>query len=170
MAQLNRAIDPSTVPADDRDGNFEPFPAGIYDLQIIESSLNVKEQGVNEMLTLQIEVIGPTYAGRQIFENLCIVHPNGQAQDIAARTVKKICEAVGHQGVLTDSDALHFKPAKGRVAIEPGKNGYGPKNVVKAWLPLDGNAPAAAAPRHERQAAAAEKPAPEAKKTAPWRK
>lgn len=160
MAQLGTAIDVDNIPVDERDGNFEPIPAGVYDLHIIESNVTIKERGVNEMLSLQIEIIGPSYAKRQIFENLSYLHPNVQAQDIANKTIKKICAAVGHHGPLHDSADLHFKPAKARVGIEPPKNGYAAKNKISAWLPQDANVPASVAqPRQAAQPAQTREPA-----------
>jgi hypothetical protein len=168
MAQLNQAFVPEAV-EDDDGGSFEPIPAGIYEAQIIESRLDDSngKNGPGKMLVLQVEVLGPKYVKRQIFDQLTIVNPSAQAQDIAAKTLKRICTAVGWSGPLADSSDLHFKPMLIRVVVDPNP-GHMPKNVIKNYYAIGGSEPAqTSAPRQATPAQQTAAPA-EAKKKRPW--
>lgn len=142
MAQLG-TFNPDAV--EDNRGDFEPLPPGMYTAQIIASELAATKSGSGQMLKLTLEIVEGPAARRQVWDNLNIVNGNAQAQEIAQRTLKRICNAVGHVGVLTDSDGLHFKPMRVRLAIEEDRSGqYGPRNAVKAYEPMGGR-PAAPA-------------------------
>ena len=135
MAQLGN-FNPDAVTDEQR----ELLPPGAYTAQIIESDLVALKNGAGHMLKLTFEIVEGACAKRRVWENLNIQHSNSQAQDIAQRSLKRICTAVGHQGVLDDSEALHFKPMRIRVAVEEDKSGqYGPQNRVKGFEAL--NAP-----------------------------
>lgn len=134
MAALS-PFNPDTV-NDDR----EIIAAGNYVAHIIESSLAETKSG-GTMLRLTWEIIDGPLAKRRVWENLNIVNQNADAQAIAERSLKRICGAVGHQGVLTDSEHLHFKPVEITVAIQPAKGEYGESNTVKGYKPV-GAAPA----------------------------
>ncbi|MFC5374008.1 DUF669 domain-containing protein [Brevundimonas faecalis] len=134
MAALS-PFNPDAV-SDDR----EIIPAGNYIAQIIESSLAQTKSG-GTMLRLTWEILDGSLAKRRVWENLNIVNQNADAQAIAERSLKRICAAVGHAGVLSDSDALHFKPAEISVAIQPPKGEYGESNTIKGYKPVGGNQP-----------------------------
>ena len=138
MAALS-PFNPDEV-TDDR----EILAAGNYPAQIIESSLAQTKSG-GTMLKLTWEILDGPAKGRRVWENLNIVNANEQAQAIAARSLKHICTAVGFAGVLTDSEALHFKPVELTVAIQPARGEYGESNQVKGYKAY-GSAPAASAP------------------------
>lgn len=135
MAQLT-AFDPNQV----QDEQREILPPGQYVAQIIESDLVATKSGSGQMLKLTFEIVDGPCAKRRLWENLNIQNANAQAQEIAQKSLKRICTAVGHQGVLTDSEQLHFKPMRIRVSVEADKSGqYGDQNRLKAYEPLSGN-------------------------------
>jgi len=140
MAELG-SFNPDAV-SDDR----EIIAAGNYVAQIIESSLAETKAGNGKMLKLTWEIIDGPLAKRRVWENLNIINPNPDAQAIAERSLKRICVAVGHTGVLTNSEALHFKPCEITVAIKPAEGQYGEQNVVKGYKGVGaaGAAPSAA--------------------------
>lgn len=138
MAALN-PFNPDDV-SDDR----EIIAPGNYIAHVIESSLAATKSG-GTMLKLTWEIVDGPLAKRRVWENLNIVNANPDAQTIAERSLKRICGAVGYAGVLTDSEALHFKPCEITVAIQPAKGEYGESNTVKGYKPV-GGAPAASAP------------------------
>lgn len=127
MAELG-TFNPDAV-SDDR----EIIPAGNYVAQIIESSLADTKAGTGKMLKLTWEILDGPLAKRRVWENLNIINPNPDAQAIAERSLKRICGAVGHTGVLTDSEQVHFKPCEITVAIKPAEGQYGEQNVVKGY-------------------------------------
>lgn len=140
MAQLGN-FNPDAIEDDKRD--FAPMPAGVYVAQIIESDLVATKTGTGQMLKLTFEIIEGPCAKRQVWENLNIVNANVQAQEIAQRALKRICNAVEWSGPLTDSNDLHFKPMRVRLGIEEDKSGqYAPKNTIKNYEVIGGAATA----------------------------
>jgi hypothetical protein len=139
MAELG-SFNPDAV-TDDR----EILEAGNYTAQIIESSLAETKSG-GQMLKLTWEIIDGPKAKRRVWDNLNIINSNPDAQAIAERSLKRICAAVGHTGVLSNSEALHFKPAEITVAIQPAKGEYGEQNTVKGYKAVGAAGPATAAP------------------------
>lgn len=137
MAALN-PFNPDAV-SDDR----EIIQPGNYIAQAIESSVVPTKDGTGTMLKLTWEILDGPLAKRRVWENLNIVNRNPDAQAIAERSLKRLCAAVGHTGVLSDSDVLHFKPVEITVAIQPAKGEYGESNTIKGYKPVGGS-PAAA--------------------------
>lgn len=134
MAALSQ-FNPDSV-VDDRQ-MIEP---GNYVAQIIESSLAQTKSG-GTMLKLTWEIVDGPMAKRRVWENLNIVNANADAQAIAERSLKRICVAVGHAGLLNDSEQLHFKPCEITIAIQPAKGEYGEQNIVKNYKPVGGAQP-----------------------------
>lgn len=134
MAALSQ-FNPDSV-VDDR----QMIEAGNYVAQIIETSLAQTKSG-GTMLKLTWEIIDGKMAKRRVWENLNIVNASADAQAIAERSLKRICAAVGHAGVLNDSEQLHFKPCEITVAIQPAKGEYGEQNIVKGYKPVGGVQP-----------------------------
>jgi hypothetical protein len=132
MAQLD--FNPETVADDERD--FPILPDGTYNAQIIESDLAPTKNGTGQRLNLTIEIIEGPAARRRVWEGLNIVNANAQAQEISQRTLKQICNAIGHHGVLTDSEALHFKPLRIRVGHKEAQGEYKAQNVIKGYEAL----------------------------------
>lgn len=135
MAELG-SFNPDAV-TDDR----EILEAGNYVAQIIESSLADTRTG-GKMLRLTWEIIDGPKAKRRVWENLNIINSNPDAQAIAERSLKRICAAVGHTGVLSNSESLHFKPVEITVAIQPAKGEYGESNQVKGYKAVGAGGPA----------------------------
>lgn len=139
MADLMEDFDPNSVPEDDR--NFDPVPAGDYEMQCIDSEIKDTKDGNGQMLVLTHEIISGPHASRRIWDRLNIRNQNADAQRIAQRALADLCIAVG-LGAIRDSEELHFKPFIGRVSIRQDKSGqYGPQNTVR-YRPRAGSAPA----------------------------
>lgn len=166
MAEFPETFDPNEVPEDDR--NFDPIPAGDYDMQCIESEIKDTKDGTGQMLVLTHEIISGPHANRRIWDRLNIRNQNADAQRIAQRALADLCLAVG-LGAIRDSEELHFKPFVGRVAIRVDKSGqYGPQNTVR-YKARAGSAPASKAPPQQ----PAQKPAAQQTAAAgakPWKK
>jgi hypothetical protein len=133
MTALPGKFDPSKIPEDDR--NFEPIPAGIYKMQVIESRLQDTSSGSGQILVLTLEVLEGQFKGRRIWDNLNIINANADAQRIAQRSLADLCELLG-TGPIDNSEKLHFKPFNARVIIQQDKSGqYGPQNRVRYTQP-----------------------------------
>ena len=158
MASMN--LNTEELPDSD---NLEPVPGGVYAVEIVESDTVVPNSGKGEMLKVTMEVIEGPYVNRKIWDNILYVHPNEDAQRIGQQKIKSICKAVGFAGQLEDSTQLHSVPFQVRVIIEE-KDGYAPKNVVKAYLE---GAQATASPAPRQTAASTRQAAPVARQSAP---
>lgn len=139
MAQIGNFDATQVAPRED----FSPIPVGEYVVQITDSDVNPTKAGTGHRLELTFEVIDGEFKGRKVFEGLNIDNPNPKAVEIAQRDLSAICHAVGKLQV-SDSQELHYKPLVVRVDIEQ-RDGYSPRNVIKAYKAAAGgvgNAPA----------------------------
>lgn len=135
MAILN--LDMSNI---DPTPRFDPLPAGEYPVIITASEMKFTKNGDGQYLELTLEVQGGEFAGRKLFDRLNLHNTNRQAVEIAQRQLSQICHAVGFLQVQ-DSEQLHYKPLVAIVRIEPGRDGYEPKNVIKGYKAAADNAP-----------------------------
>lgn len=133
MARLED-FNPDAI-TDDRPSTFDPLPDGVYTAQVIESDLVAAKTGNGQRLALTYEIVEGPFARRRIWDSLNIIHSNAQAQEIAQRDLKRLCAAVGHQGVLSDSEQLHFKPFRLRVGRDREDTS---RNVRKDFAPVGG--------------------------------
>lgn len=162
MADLG-SFNPEAIEDDGR-GSFEVMPAGEYVAQVIESDLVPTKSGNGQMLKLTFEIIEGPCQRRRVWQNLNIANASPEAQQIGQRDLKRLCEAVGHQGVLSNSEQLHFKPLRVRLGIER-RDGFDPRNDVKGYKPFGGGGQSQAQqqqpsgggyqPQQQRQAAGA---------------
>lgn len=125
-------------------GNFNPdevkddrelLPDGEYAMQVIESDVVATKSGNGQLLKLTYEVIEGNAARRKLWDQINIAHQSAEAQEIGQRQLKRLCGAIGITGPVSDSEQLHFKPFRGTVATEPGRDGWGPKNKITGFRP-----------------------------------
>jgi hypothetical protein len=129
MAEFPETFNAEEIPEDDR--NFDPVPAGNYQMQVIESSIEDTKSGTGQMLVLVEEIIDGQYQGRRIYDRLNIQNENPDAQRIAQRALADLCLQIGISQI-DNSEDLHFKPFIGKVTITTDKSGqYGPQNRVR---------------------------------------
>ena len=110
------ALPQSFNTADVGDDDFEPIQPGEYEAMIIESEMKATKDGNGAYVQLKIQLKN----GRILFERLNIQNKNEQAVEIAYRTLKKICEAVGKTSIK-DTTELHNKKMIVVLEIEKGK-------------------------------------------------
>jgi hypothetical protein len=151
MAQLN--FNAKEIPVST--GEYEPLPAGVYTMQIVESDMRTTKAGDGQYLYLEFEVQGPTHTGRKFFDRLNLFNNNPKTVEIANRQLASICRAVNIL-TLNDSQELHYKPLQVKIKITQSRDGS-PQNSATY---LAGEAVKAAA-----SSAPAEQPASAAK---PW--
>lgn len=151
MAQLPGAFDATTVDTTD---NFDVLPAGDYKVQIVQSELRVTKAGTGQYIWLELDVLDGQFTGRKIWDNVNIINPNQQAQQIGEKILAQICQACGITQA-TDSEQFHFKPMIAKVKVQPAKGDYDASNQVKAYRPADGGGiqpqQPAAAPQQQAQ-------------------
>lgn len=129
--------------ADVGDDEFEVVPPGEYEAMIIESEMKATKDGNGAYVQLKIQLKN----GRILFERLNIQNKNEKAVEIAYRTLKKICEAVGKTSIK-DTSELHNKKMLVVVEVEKGKpyekdgvmKDGRDQNTIKAYKQLGGAA------------------------------
>lgn len=105
---------------DDVEDDFAICPDGEGVAQAISSSIKAID-GVGLILNVEYQFLDGPLEGKHAFEGLFLEHTNPQVVEIAQRSLKRLCGAVGHAGVLSDSDALHFKPFRLKVGHRKDK-------------------------------------------------
>lgn len=88
--------------------DFSPLPEGRYEAMVVQSSVGDNKKKTGQVLTLEIDIIGPTHAGRKLFERLNIVNENSTAETISRQALAELCAAVGKQQI-SDTSELHEK-------------------------------------------------------------
>ena len=130
MADLGMTLNPADVPEDER--SFEPFPAGDYMVQAIETDVVDTKTGTGRRLALTLQVMEGPYMGRQVFDGINILNQSAEAQRIGQRQLADLCLSVGLPSI-SNSDDLIGRPFRCRIGIQPARGEYGPRNVVKRW-------------------------------------
>ena len=159
MSEFNwNEFDAQTVETPSRD----PVPAGDYTAIVTNSEMKPNKAGTGEYLSLTFQIADGDHAGRFVWANLNLVHPNEKAVAIARAELAGLCKAVG---VLNPKDSadLHNMPVLIRVAVDKDRDGN-PRNVVKGFKPAASEA--ASQPPKPAAPAKAEAKA----STAPWKK
>lgn len=141
MALIGHFDATNVAPSED----FSPIPVGEYLAHIVDSDVKPTKNNTGHYAELEFEVTAGEFKGRKVWARLNLDNPNPKAVEIAQRELSAICHAVGVLQV-TDTQQLHYKPLVIRVDIEE-RDGYGPRNVIKAYKAVpggQGNAPAPA--------------------------
>lgn len=167
MAKINYNTN-ETNPAPD----YENF-TGTEVAEIVESDEQENSQGTGRLLVLLWKICeGEPHAGRQIFQNINYIHESAQTQAFGQRDLNAVCKAVGHEGHLEDTEALHNVPCRVTFGLSKPTTKYPEsKTEVKSVKPA--NADPAEGKAGTTQAApkpAASGGQPAATGSAPWKK
>jgi len=137
--KLPTAFDANTHdPAD----NYDPLPAGKYEVEIIESEMKTTKNGLGQYLQLTLEVQTGEFKGRRVWDRLNLVNPNQAAVDIANRTLSQICRACGEMNV-TDSEQLHYRRIGCKLKVRKATPEFDASNDVAGYFAVSATAPAA---------------------------
>ena len=119
------------------DAAIAPVPAGVYDLRLEEMK---QKEGHNEQNqpTLQLQPIfvitAGDYAGRKIYENWSVVLPHSPtAENIARARLGSMVVACGQEAIPQDPSIFVGFEMSAKVAVQPGRGQYGPKNVINEF-------------------------------------
>lgn len=145
---------------------FDPIPAGTYQVIISETGMHPYKSGGGEMLKLVYEVVSEPQKGRKVFDYMNLWHPTSEkAKKIAWAQMGKILDAAGK---LSVDDSAELENIVMTVDIEID----GDNNRIKKWHPATvkgqqnpNQAPASAA---ENSNPAASQPVTTGKTKAPW--
>lgn len=117
----------------DTKSDFEPVPAGVYEMMIVDSEMKTTKRGDGQYLEIVIQILDEEYAGRRIWERLNLVNPNEKAVAIAHRQLAELCEAIGVMSI-EDSVELHDIPFRAKIKIDPARGDFGPSNSIAKYL------------------------------------
>jgi hypothetical protein len=135
---------------------FAPWPSGVYDFEVMSAEDAVSRAG-NDMIALELAVFNKSGERRTIRDWL---------MEAIAYKLRHAAEACGvvklyDKGTL---DAVDFvgKTGKLKLGVQPGQDGYGPKNTVKDYVSdeADGRAEVRAQERQVTRSRPAAGPAP----------
>lgn len=143
MANLGMNFDVNSVGAE---ANFDPVPAGWYNVKIVDSENKPTKAGDGWYVAVSYEILDGQYVGRRLFENLNLGNASIQAREIAFKSLGAIGRAVGvHQ--IQDTSQLHGIPLKVKVSVRKDPNGqYGDSNNVQKHENVNADVGAAGAP------------------------
>lgn len=132
-------------------------PDGEYTLAVVNSEVKESKAG-GEYLNLEIEIVDGKFAGRKIFEILCLWHEKEDVQKMARGKLSKLCRAIG-KPTVEDTDELIGLPFRGKLKTKEDPQ-YGDKNVLAAIIekPVAAKPAAAPAPSRPRAASTVAKP------------
>lgn len=103
---------------EDMGDGFEVLPPGTYAVCIVDAEVAKTKAGTGTILVLKYQVIEGPHTGSTFTDRLNIKNPSDMAQKIGLSQLKNICDAVGHKGVLSNTEAIHGKPFSVKITIE----------------------------------------------------
>ena len=119
---------------------YEPIPAGEYLVKAGKFLEKSTKAGNGTLVAGTFEVLEGESAGRLIFHNFLISHPNPKAAEIGQDQLSKYLKAVGVKGGFAElgNDATALEGYLNRaltvkVVIEEGTNGYSDRNRITSW-------------------------------------
>ncbi len=121
-----------------QDQDFTPIPDGWYRAEIKKAELKATKDGNGQYINIQYSVLGPSYAGRVVFDIINVRNASAEAERIGLAQLKKMKLAVGLPS-LTDTDQLIGRNLEIDVKTQKSAE-YGDKNVVKAYRSTEGSA------------------------------
>ena len=136
------AVDDST----ERMSDFGLMPVQWYMGHIKKSEIKKNSKKTGLRLNMQVEITGAEdtkfdeddlkQKGRLVFVGLNLTNPNVQCVQISKKELASICDAVGYEGELEDSDELHDITFGFQLGVESSE-GYDDKNVIKKYATED---------------------------------
>ena len=153
MCLLDQGIDVSNIQVGGTDNT--PFPEGDYTLAaaMYEETLSKKQ---NEMIKIEFNVVGPTHAGRKVWDYFVL------NQQVGLSRLKSFVGATGQDASqVLNTDMLRSAMGKqftASIKVEAGTGQYSDSNKIATYKGGAGAAQPRAQPEHPQQAQAT--PAP----------
>lgn len=115
---------------------YEPLPAGKYQVVITDSEMKQTKAGDGEYLQLTFEVLEGDYKGRKLWARLNLVNPNETAVQIARAELSGVCRALGIPRPR-DSVELHNLPLLITVRTRKRRDDGELENVIGKYEKID---------------------------------
>lgn len=154
MAHLGQEFDVNSLPVSEN--NFDPLPAGWYDVNITGADLKDTKDGTGNYINVKYSVTGPSHQGRVVFGMLNLKNKNPKAEEIGRQQLGELMRACGISRV-TDSDQLIGGRCAIKLTVET-QEGYEPRNNVKGFKAITGSTAPAFTPAPAAQATASAAP------------
>ena len=107
---------------------FGPWPNGVYDFEIAEAADDTSSKG-NEMISLTLHIFNSDGDRRTVFDYLLDSIPHKLRHAAYACGLEAAYEA----GNLIGAD-FYGKTGRAKIGIQPEKDGYPAKNVVRDYI------------------------------------
>jgi hypothetical protein len=118
----------------------ELIPPGNYACQINQVDYRDNKSGLGKHLLLTFAITEGLYAGQKVFHHFNLEHSNLQVKEIALKQLKQLILACGGNGqerlTLGLLQSLKAKALTGTISVQPARNGYGPKNILRSFSVL----------------------------------
>jgi hypothetical protein len=130
--------------------DFEPFPAGIYNMQIIEAAIVPTADGTGKRLTYKAEVIDGPQAKKKVFGGINIINKSPEAQKIGQAELGELAKALKMQQMPTDTTQLIYQAFTAKVKIQAARTdkatgkSYDARNEISRFMPYGQTEPAKA--------------------------
>ena len=135
---------------------LEAVPDGYYNCRLGGTEIKETKNGNGKYLMLTLDIADGQYKGRKLFDRLNLWNSNGQAVEIANKTLSSLCHAVGLMQVRNHED-LRGKQVAVKV-VKTNDPKYGEGNEVKGYKAAENSAQSYAQPAASAPAVAGAKP------------
>lgn len=122
----------------ENENNFEPVPAGNYDVQIKSGEVKTTKDGTGKYIAVGYQILGPTHQNRIVFGNFNIQNKSADAERIGRSQLGDLLTAI-NLDVIQDTDQLIGKILTIKVKIRPAKGEYEASNDVVGWYASKGS-------------------------------
>jgi len=109
---------------------LQPIPQGRYTAAIVAEEYKTTKKGDGKYLQLTLEILEGKYKGRRLFDFLNLKNPNATAQEIAKRTLSKICKCVG---ILKPKDSSELLNKVLVVTVKVDRQNDELRNSIKGY-------------------------------------
>ena len=119
---------------------YEPIPAGEYLAKAGRFTEKATKAGNGSYVTGTFEILEGDHAGRLVFQNFMLSHPNPKSVEIGNEQLSKFLKSVGQGGGFDalGNDVTALEDYVNRacvisVGIKEGTNGYKASNMISKW-------------------------------------
>lgn len=112
-------------------GDFEPLPPGWYSVEVDSAEVKQTRNGDGYYLKIQFNVIGESYNGRKLFDQINLSNPNQKAEEIGQRELASLGQAVGLTAI-NDSAELQGKTLEVKTKVEDSQQ-FGENNKITSY-------------------------------------
>ena len=95
-------------------GGFEPLPAGVYNLKIIDTDFKSYPKGNSRAAQVAMQVVDGEHKGRQLYNNYLVEHDSEKAVAFGRSELGALLRACGVPKLQSENDFLAL-PKTGKV-------------------------------------------------------